>query len=495
MISLFIASIVKMKTKRHIRKSENNPFLTIILSIIVIFGLNVLFGCQSLYPEINDLNSVKPESISLKSGYISLGKEKIPCDYGILYVPENRSDDNTRTIAVPFMRLHSYSAAPLEPVFILNGGPGMSNLKLMTNYFLLNHEIVLIGYRGVDGPVQLKAPEVEKVLYSMADPDSEKTFEKIAEAFDKTIRQYKNMNIDYNGYNPLEITADIECLRQRLGYDKINLYSSSFGTRIAYIYSIKFAENVNRSFLIAVGLPGVIYGSPRINDEKLFYYNELWKNDPSATEKSVDIINTIQKVSERLKKGKLYDPGFLKLLLQGSLNTPQSASQVFSAFIEAEKGNYIPLSAAREILMQRLTDYDALGARMLMFYTSVRNPDEYETDNSEGFIIGNTLGNLELGWIKYSIMPVEKLPPELRNMDEILCPALLVSGSLDLSTNFETVEELILPYYINGQHIIIRETGHGCIGTQHLKIIKMAGAFLKEGIVDDSEISYETVEF
>ena len=129
-----------------------------------------------MYPEIEDLNTVVPETTSIELGYITLGKEKLPCDFGILYVPENRDKSDTRIIAIPFMRVHSYSANPLEPVFILNGGPGISNLQLMTNYYLQNHEVIIIGYRGVDGPVKLKAPEVVKVLKSITDPDDEGTF-------------------------------------------------------------------------------------------------------------------------------------------------------------------------------------------------------------------------------------------------------------------------------------------------------------------------------
>ncbi len=45
-----------------------------------------------------------------------------------LIVPENRPDSGSRLIALPMKRIHAESASPLEPIFYLAGGPGISNM-------------------------------------------------------------------------------------------------------------------------------------------------------------------------------------------------------------------------------------------------------------------------------------------------------------------------------------------------------------------------------
>jgi hypothetical protein len=60
-----------------------------------------------------------------------------PCDYatengsyaadcGALVVPENRADPESRLIAVPVTRIRARSGQPAEPIFYLEGGPGIT---------------------------------------------------------------------------------------------------------------------------------------------------------------------------------------------------------------------------------------------------------------------------------------------------------------------------------------------------------------------------------
>jgi hypothetical protein len=49
-------------------------------------------------------------------------------DCGTLIVPENRADPSSRLIAVEITRIEARSAKSAEPVFILQGGPGISNM-------------------------------------------------------------------------------------------------------------------------------------------------------------------------------------------------------------------------------------------------------------------------------------------------------------------------------------------------------------------------------
>jgi hypothetical protein len=48
-------------------------------------------------------------------------------DCGTLVVPENRADSQSRLIALPVTRIRAQSEHPADPVFRLEGGPGLTN--------------------------------------------------------------------------------------------------------------------------------------------------------------------------------------------------------------------------------------------------------------------------------------------------------------------------------------------------------------------------------
>ena len=74
-------------------------------------------------------------------------------------MPENRADPQSRLIALPVTRIRARSAHPGEPVFRLEGGPGITNMKFSkASRFAGNHDVVLVGYRGVDGSSGSTAP-------------------------------------------------------------------------------------------------------------------------------------------------------------------------------------------------------------------------------------------------------------------------------------------------------------------------------------------------
>src|SRR5438874_13656132 len=86
-------------------------------------------------------------------------------DCGTLVVPESRHKARSRLIALPVTRIRARSAQPGVPIFRLEGGPGLTNMKFSkASRFGDNHDVVLVGYRGVDGSVRLDCPEVESAL-------------------------------------------------------------------------------------------------------------------------------------------------------------------------------------------------------------------------------------------------------------------------------------------------------------------------------------------
>ena len=86
-------------------------------------------------------------------------------------MPENRHDAQSRLIALPVTRISALSAHPGEPVFRLQGGPGMTNMDFPdASRFAGNRDVVLVGYRGVDGSSLLDCPEASSAMQHAARP-------------------------------------------------------------------------------------------------------------------------------------------------------------------------------------------------------------------------------------------------------------------------------------------------------------------------------------
>src|SRR4249919_1649855 len=92
--------------------------------------------------------------VSLKKGTEGAEEGAYAADCGTLVVPENRADPHSRLIALPVIVIRAHSAHPGAPIFRLQGGPGVTNMEFPdASRFTANHDVVLVGYRGVDGSV------------------------------------------------------------------------------------------------------------------------------------------------------------------------------------------------------------------------------------------------------------------------------------------------------------------------------------------------------
>ena len=132
----------------------------LLVTIVLLTGLTYL-GVSS-----------SPETVSVSQGAHAGQLTMHPCTYptengayradcGTLVVPENRADPRSRLIALPVTRILARSSHPLAPIFHLNGGPGITNMTFpQASRLAAQHDVVMVGYRGVDGSSVLNCPEV-----------------------------------------------------------------------------------------------------------------------------------------------------------------------------------------------------------------------------------------------------------------------------------------------------------------------------------------------
>ena len=198
-------------------------------------------------------------------------------DCGTLVVPENRAKPGSRLIGVPVIRIKARSAHPGAPVFRLEGGPGGTNMKFAKASRLAdNHDVVLVGYRGIDSSVRLDCPEVSSALKRSDRLPRPEVVPRLHAGASATAPRgsRRTASISPATRCPQQVD-DLEAARRALGYGRIDLVSESAGTRLAMIYAWRYPRSIHRSVMIGVNPPGHFLWDPKATDEQIGRYSRL----------------------------------------------------------------------------------------------------------------------------------------------------------------------------------------------------------------------------
>lgn len=166
---------------------------------------------------------------------------------GTLTVPEDRSNPGGRQIDLKIAVIPAIKRNP-EPdaLFLLAGGPGQSAIETFPAMIPLlfriheDRDIVLVDQRGTgeSKPLRCLDPEDE----ALTDEQAVEKLKACPETLDADLRFYTT-----------EIAmTDLDEVRSALGYEAINLYGASYGTRAALTYLRIFPEHVRTVTLDAV---------------------------------------------------------------------------------------------------------------------------------------------------------------------------------------------------------------------------------------------------
>lgn len=457
---------------------------------------------EKMFPAGGGMAGAGSGNLIWKAGTYRIGKRSVRADIGTIVLPENRSGTNPRLISLPVVRIPARCDKPAEPVFLLAGGPGQSNLwKSPPEWLLSHHDIVMVGYRGVDGSVSLDSPEVGKALRVKEYPLSGTNLKRLGRAYRTAFERLKKEGVDVDSYTMVDVVDDMEDARKALGYEKIDLFSQSYGTRVAYIYGLRYPQSIRRSLMVGVNPPGHFVWEPGMVDTQLRHYAELWKKDPWAASRSEDLIGTIRNVLGRLPRKWLIfriDPDKVRIGTFMLLYSTSTAAQVFDAYVAAEKGDWSGLALV-SVMFDRMIPKamnwgDNAAKAMSADYDPAR---DYEADMMPpGAILGSPLSKL-MAVQRYGGWPIKPIPQEYRKLRYSDVKTLMVNGSIDFATPAEYARNELLPYLRNGKLVVLAEMGHcsDVTGRQPEAFHHLAEAFYLEGRVDDSKFHYEPVDF
>jgi pimeloyl-ACP methyl ester carboxylesterase len=486
-------------------KKENPTMKTnyILIALVLIAAL-LLVGCGSEdtpVPAVPD-GAQAGDLTELEACEFqpAASKTRYAAECGTLVVPENWDVDGSRLIALPVMRIPARRANPAEPVFYLLGGPGMRNRPwALPDWLLENHDVVVVGYRGVDGTVALSCPEATRLIKAHIGEDlfSEQARAEYAAAVKQCAATHQGAGVDLSGYTVPGIVEDMEAARKALGYDRINLYSLSFGTRTAQIYAYMHPDSLHRLVLIGVATPGSMVTDPAGLDELIEYIGELCAKDAACSSRTSDFARTMYEVNHDMPKRWLFfkiDPATIRYSIQMFMQESKYMPMAFDAYLAAAEGD--PSGLAMLNLITKLVPLDLLLGDQA---SKIGTLDMEKYGGIESISLGDSvMGSpmAEAVWPLFQEWPIELAPKDLREYQETDVDMLLVTGTVDVSTLPAWLDEAST-YFHKAQIVLLPEFGHiGDVQTfQPEAFERLVTSYYDTGAADDSLFVYQPLPF
>jgi len=419
-----------------------------------------------------------------------------------LTVPENWDVAASRLTALPVVRIPATGPNPEEPVFWLMGGPGNSNLSWNPPAWLLaNHDVVLVGYRGVDGTVKLACREAARMVQAHLGKDlwSAQARQEYAAGVEDCVADVQKHGIDLSGYTVTGVVADLEAARLALGYDRVDLLGESYGTRVEQIYAYQHPDSLFRVVMIGVNTPGHFIYDPAVLDQMIRYLGKLCAKDADCSSRTSDFAQTMYDVNHNMPRQWLFfriDPDSIRMGTHAMFSSKAGIALIADSYLAAGEGDPSGLALLNLVApMMMPADKMMLGD----FFNKGGTMDWDKYGGLESISLGKSIMGApwsELIWPMAAEWPIKLIPQQLREFQETDVDMLLVNGTVDFATPPNALDEA-KPYFHKAQMVLLPEFGHtGDEYTlQPAAFERLITSYYDTGVADSSLYVYEPLSF
>ena len=213
---------------------------------------------------------------------------------GTLTVFEDRAGESGRTIDLKIVVARALRRDPdPDPLFVLVGGPSggaatmAESLMPMFRPYQRDRDIVYVDQRGTGASNPLDCEPPEPTLAAMVEYPVE-----------RLRRCLENLDADPRFYTTAPAMDDVDDVRRYLGYELINLWGSSYGTRAALVYLARH-ETAVRSLVLdsaaPVGTPFLLH-TPRDSQRALDRLIADCASQPGCARRFPDLDATVSAV-------------------------------------------------------------------------------------------------------------------------------------------------------------------------------------------------------
>jgi pimeloyl-ACP methyl ester carboxylesterase len=481
----------------------------LILIVIVALGLAYL-RLASGGDTVSVPAGAKAGQLTLHPCHYGTDAGSYAADCGTLVVPENRRAPASRLIALPVTRIRARSAHPGDPVFRLQGGPGITNMDFPdASRFAARHDVVLVGYRGVDSSTTLDCPEVDSARDRARDLLTPQSYASVAAAFKACAQRLEQNGVDLAGYTLPERVDDLDAARRALGYERVDLVSESAGTRTAMIYAWRYPQRVHRSVMLGVNPPGHFLWDARTTGDQIRTYAALCAHDASCRARTPDLAaslhTAIAHVPHRfwflpISAGDARAAAFFGLMNATPEGDPViSSPKTLDTLVAASNGD--GSGAWFLALLARLA---FPHAQVWGDVASVAGSDNgyarrfFASHADRGSVIGAP--GTDLIWAGGKLVgnwPSSPDDSEYTQVRSSSVPTLLIGGNLDFATPAQNATRDLLPHLPNGHQVVLADLGHAddFWAYEPRAATHLMNTFLDTGRVDTSLYTPHRIDF
>jgi pimeloyl-ACP methyl ester carboxylesterase len=423
---------------------------------------------------------------------------------GKLTVFENRQTRTGRTIYLNIVVLPALDQkTKAEPLFDLAGGPGASSADGAGFYagpgkdYRRRHDVVCVDQRGTGKSNRLAIPRKKTPHYYLS--------EMYPIDYVKEMRQALEQRADLTKYTTSIAMNDLDDVRAWLGYDRLNLFGLSYGTRAALVYMRQHPEHVRSAILFGVAPTDL--KMPLHHAESGARAMDLLltecEKDPACQVAFPQIRDDWKNVLAQLEKQPArveYSPPDKSAPATVEIQRGVFAEKIRTWMYGRDKGVRIPLIVhhaaggdfapfLKEAIGPSIPDFVADG--MYLSVTCAEDVPFIDPAEAATVTAGNPFGDYRVfqqtracGLWPRGETPADFLQPVHSN-----APVLIFSGNMDPVTPAKYGGE-VARHLPNSRHVIVAEAGHGVDGLKDPGCIdRIAIEFLEKGDAQNLDVS------
>jgi pimeloyl-ACP methyl ester carboxylesterase len=422
---------------------------------------------------------------------------------GTLRVFENRRTKQGRQVDLHIVVLPALSPdSKPDPLFFLAGGPGQGAAKMarvvreLFRRVQTDRDIVLVDQRGTGKSNPLDCEFDDDSLKAFNEPEGA--------GLDRLKTCMAGYDADLTLYTTSIAMDDLDDVRAHLGYERINIYGGSYGTRAGLVYMRQHGDRVRAAVLDGVAPTNMrlpLY-FPRDVQRALDLLVKDCQSDEPCRAAYPNLGRRIRDLMERLKREppvvKVMHPrtgetGEIRLearlvanVIAGTLYSPMASALIPAVVARAEQNDFQGMLALASMGDSGAEPNMSIGMQLSVICAEDAprvTADEAEKE-SEGTLFGEyVMRNQRLAC---AFWPKGTIDPSFYEPISSSIPTLVLSGELDPVTP-PVWGDQIAAHLPASKHIVMPGTGHTAGGTGcGLRIIRR---FIDSGTADGLDTS------
>ncbi|MCA1659510.1 MAG: alpha/beta hydrolase, partial [Verrucomicrobiaceae bacterium] len=421
---------------------------------------------------------------------------------GSYEVFENREARSGRRIPLKIVVLAAEKKDAPDPLFIFAGGPGQAaigNVKFFARTFAgvrRSRDIVLVDQRGTGGSNGLECD-----LYSKStQAHLGELFP--AESVARCAEGWKT-RADLRFYTSEIAMAEIDEVRAAMGYERINIFGTSYGTRAAQVYMRQFPDRVRT--VIMKGVTQIVtpltIAMARDAQRSWDILCEDCAADPACHAAFPNLKEDFQAVFERLEQNVETDVEVAKdkkdrvtitraaiaPTIRTLLQAVENQSELPLLIHQAATGNFAPLAQAALTIRRGFPKAVSLGVFLAITAiedVAITDAAEVTRASMSTFLRDDYFTQLQRA---AAMLPRKEMPPGYREPVRSEIPTLLISGHLDPATPASAAED-VAKHLPKSKHVVVRYGSHAYGGMSPC-VDNIMADFIGRGSVEGLDIA------